>query len=107
MLVVHASQVIADADAAPLRDASILIRGDRIEKVGSRSEVEKLAGRHGATVVDATGLEIGTLGEGKRADLVALEGDPLTDVMALWKVKHLVLRGKHLDLEDAARRAVV
>lgn len=39
---------------------------------------------------------LGTVEEGKLADLVAVEGDPLTDVRALGKVRHVFVDGEHL-----------
>ena len=107
MLLVHAERIVADAERRASAGARVIDLGGATLLPGpidthmplcaaTKSPAERL----GRTA------EIGTLGEGKRGDLVALEGDPLTDVMVLWKVKHFVLRGRQVDLADAARRAV-
>jgi imidazolonepropionase-like amidohydrolase len=37
--------------------------------------------------------EVGTLEAGKRADLIAVEGDPLADMAAMWRVTHVMKDG--------------
>jgi imidazolonepropionase-like amidohydrolase len=40
--------------------------------------------------------QLGTVEEGKLADLVVLDGDPLTDIDALGRVRHVFVAGEHL-----------
>lgn len=49
-----------------------------------------------AVAAEAMGLEqaIGTVAVGRKADLIAVEGDPLTDIKALSRVKLVVKRGE-------------
>jgi imidazolonepropionase-like amidohydrolase len=37
--------------------------------------------------------EVGTLEAGKRADLIAVDGDPLADMAAMWRVTHVMKDG--------------
>jgi imidazolonepropionase-like amidohydrolase len=37
--------------------------------------------------------EVGTLTPGKRADLIAIDGDPLKDMAAMWRVTHVMKDG--------------
>jgi imidazolonepropionase-like amidohydrolase len=39
---------------------------------------------------------LGTVEQGKLADLVVVDGDPLTDIDALAKVRHVFVGGEHL-----------
>ena len=41
--------------------------------------------------------ELGTIEEGKYADLVAVDGDPLSDIKNLWNVADVFLRGQRVD----------
>lgn len=54
-----------------------------------------------ATIVPARVLgkdkELGTVSVGKRADLLVVDGDPLADIKALRKVRHVVARGRVYD----------
>jgi imidazolonepropionase-like amidohydrolase len=38
--------------------------------------------------------EVGTLEPGKRADLIAIDGDPLADMAAMWRVSHVMKDGE-------------
>ena len=40
------------------------------------------------------GLEVGVLAAGRRADLIAVEGNPLEDVAALSRVRFVMKAGK-------------
>ena len=46
---------------------------------------------------------LGTVEEGKLADLVVVDGNPLTDVRVLGKVRHVFVDGEHL-VEDGELR---
>lgn len=48
--------------------------------------------------------EAGTVAQGKRADLVLLEGNPLTDIGAVARPAGVVLRGRWIDREEIDRR---
>lgn len=47
--------------------------------------------------------EIGTIAAGRRADLVLLDADPLTDIAHVTRVDAVVLRGRLLDRRALAR----
>jgi imidazolonepropionase-like amidohydrolase len=57
-----------------------------------------------ATVVPARALgmadEVGTVEVGKRADLLVLEGDPLTDISNLRLGRWVVVRGRVFDMDE-------
>jgi hypothetical protein len=48
----------------------------------------------------ALGLDAGTIDVGKLADLIAVEGDPLSDIAALHHVKHVVANGRAYAVTD-------
>jgi imidazolonepropionase-like amidohydrolase len=55
-----------------------------------------------ARLLNATGT-LGTIAPGKAADLVLLDGDPLTDVKNVGRISAVVLRGKLLERADLDR----
>jgi len=46
---------------------------------------------------------VGAIGTGMSADIVAVDGDPLTDVGALTRVRFVMLRGRVVELPAAAK----
>lgn len=75
----------------------------RYEAVGTPLDVVQMLTINGAELRgDADRL--GTIEEGKLADLVTVDGDPLTDAGALGRVRHVFVGGEHLvdkgDLRD-------
>src|SRR5262249_26952902 len=48
----------------------------------------------------ALGVDAGTIEPGKLADLIAGEGDPLTDIAPLHKVRRVVANGRAYDVAD-------
>ncbi|MDQ3247021.1 MAG: amidohydrolase family protein [Pseudomonadota bacterium] len=52
----------------------------------------------GAAELLGVGDEVGTLDPGKSADLIAVEGDPLTDATALTRVSYVMARGKPISM---------
>jgi hypothetical protein len=48
----------------------------------------------------ALGLDAGTIEQGKLADLIAVEGDPLSDIAATHKVRRVIANGRVYDVGD-------
>jgi len=48
----------------------------------------------------ALGLDAGTIEPGKLADLIAVDGDPLTDIAALHNVRRVIANGRAYDVAD-------
>ena len=61
-----------------------------------------------ATIVPAAflgeGTEVGTIALGKRADLVLLEGNPLTDIRQTERIAGVMVRGRWLSQDEIAKR---
>jgi imidazolonepropionase-like amidohydrolase len=45
--------------------------------------------------------ETGTLDPGKSADLIAVEGDPLTDPTAVQRVDYVMVKGQPIPMKDS------
>ena len=51
------------------------------------------------TPAEALGLDAGSIEAGKLADLVFVQGNPLEDIAAAYRVKRVVANGRVFDLE--------
>jgi cytosine/adenosine deaminase-related metal-dependent hydrolase len=60
-----------------------------------------------ATVNPAQALafDAGTIAPGKLADVVLVEGNPLTDITSTYRVKHVIANGRPYDVKELVRRA--
>ena len=59
-----------------------------------------------STAASILGLtDTGVLAPGRRADLLAVTGDPLTDIQDLSRTRYVMLGGRPLPLAPAARAA--
>ena len=58
-----------------------------------------IAGTRDAAELLGISAETGTLGVGKAADLIAVDGDPLTDVGALTKVRYVMVMGRAVPMK--------
>jgi len=103
-------------------ERGILI-GTGTDTLGSiRREIEMLAdcgmsnaqalssATHGSAKILGLAGESGHIAEGKRADLLVVEGDPLTDLKALGHIREVICRGQcvtweHLASSRAAKEA--
>ena len=52
-----------------------------------------IAGTRSGAEACRIGVEVGTIERGKRADLIAVEGDPLVDINAMERVRHVMKGG--------------
>ena len=69
-------------------------------KLGGMSPRDALyAATMGGAKLMGIEAETGTLVAGKSADLIAVEGDPLTDPAAVLKVRYVMVRGKPIALQ--------
>ena len=81
-------------------DGGVLPHGRNAEEFGAlvRAGVPLIEAIRAATVNAARALgladSLGTLAPGKSADLIAVEGDPLSDPQALSRIRFVMLRGK-------------
>ena len=51
----------------------------------------------------ALGLNVGTIEAGRLADLAILEGNPLQDPAATYRVSHVIANGRYLSRQDLLR----
>ena len=56
------------------------------------------------TSAEVLGLEAGEIAQGKLADLVLVDGDPLTDITATWRVRSVVANGRVFGVTDLLAR---
>ena len=85
-----------DVGAAPLqvpgfslhRELALLVEG------GLPNADVLAAATRGAAALLRSDAELGTLEPGKRADVLVIDGDPLTDIHATRKVEHVVKDGR-------------
>ena len=70
--------------------------GELIEyvKVGMTPAQALAAGTLQAAQVLGLDADRGSIAVGKRADLIAVEGDPLADIRALWTIRAVVAGGR-------------
>ena len=73
---------------------------DLMVKLGGMTPREVLvSATTGAAELLGVGGEVGTLDPGKSADLIVVEGDPLTDATALTRVGYVMARGKPIAMK--------
>jgi imidazolonepropionase-like amidohydrolase len=51
------------------------------------------------------GLDAGEIAQGKLADLVLVDGDPLVDITATWRVRRVVANGRVFSVADLLARS--
>jgi imidazolonepropionase-like amidohydrolase len=56
------------------------------------------------TSAEVLALDAGEIAEGKLADLVLVEGDPLTDITATWRVRTVMANGRVFRVADLLGR---
>jgi len=84
----------------PIDRFDLGLRAAQVELRLTPSEILRAAT---ATAAEAIGLpERGTLTPGRRADLIVVEGDPLTDLACIGKVRAVMKAGRWYRLPDAA-----
>lgn len=93
-LVDHNAVVAFGTDnPPPLESEDLMIEVRTLSRVLTPSEIIRAMTRDAAAFLGRDS-ELGTLEPGKRADLVLIEGDPLTDLEALARVRLVVKDGK-------------
>lgn len=70
-----------------------------VEKGGMTPRAALVAATVGAARMLGLEAEIGTLAPGKRADLVAVEGDPLADPRAMTRVRYVMAGGRPIPID--------
>jgi imidazolonepropionase-like amidohydrolase len=113
-IVLKAGLLVAGAEALPVPSGMVLVEADRIRSVfgkdaahGHPAEEAPYAAKADmsprdilrALTEDAAelmrlGSEVGRIAPGMRADLVALEGNPLEDVGAFSRVRFVMKAGR-------------
>jgi imidazolonepropionase-like amidohydrolase len=106
----HAAGVLllagSDAGIHPAKPHGVLAHAV-YELVRSGLPVDAALAAATSRAADACGLAAttGRLRAGLRADLVVVDGDVARDVLALTRVRDVVLRGRHVVVNGAGRRA--
>jgi imidazolonepropionase-like amidohydrolase len=99
-----AAAIAAGVPIALGTDATVIPHGSNAREIATLVELGMSpAAALRAATVDAAKLlgvenDFGTLDPGKRADLIAVEGNPLADVTRLQSVKWVMLNGKVVSL---------
>ena len=82
-----------DSAVAPHKDAAKEL-GLMVTKGGMSPRDALIAATRGGADLIGLASETGTLDPGKSADLIAVEGDPLTDPAAVTRVRYVMAQGK-------------
>lgn len=112
--IVHVNVIPMDRERV-LSDQTVVVREGRISRISAASRTKVPAG---STVIDGAGKylipaladmhvhmkgEAGTIEEGKRADLVLLEANPLEEITNSRKIAGVMVQGRWLpkaELQD-------
>jgi imidazolonepropionase-like amidohydrolase len=87
-----------DSAVAPHRDANKELEL-MVTKGGMSPRDALIAATEGGPDLLGIANETGTLDPGKSADLIAVEGDPLTDPTAVQRVRFVMVRGRLIPME--------
>jgi imidazolonepropionase-like amidohydrolase len=91
-------KIIASSDGIGLEQSNKLVRSLEIMVEGGMTPLEVIAsttGRAAEAMGPATiGHMIGTITEGKIADIIAVDSDPTKNISALWKPSMVIQEGK-------------
>ena len=86
-----------DSAVAPHNEANKEV-GLMVEKGGMSPRDALIAATKGGPDLMNLSAETGTLDPGKSADLIAVEGDPLTDPAAVTRVRYVMVAGKSIPM---------
>jgi imidazolonepropionase-like amidohydrolase len=90
----HTSVPHAGRGEAPWRELELLV-----ESGITPMDAIVAATRNGAAFLGRAS-DLGTLEPGKRADLIVVDGDPLTDIKAIRRVNRVMVEGRWIDIEQ-------